>query len=399
VAETLISFDALRAPVESLLTQAHARRVEISQATLLTEAERRNQVWRCALDGVSPAQPQNVIVKRVDPQAYEPNNPESWHTQRFFRDWAGAAFLTNVCGEQRHGPRFYGGHRELGFVILEDMGEHRSLVQPLLEGNAVNATAALMAYAERLGRMHADTIGREDDYHRLVQQIDPVAAPKLLPTWQDAKKHWGEMLTKAVQSLAEAHITLSDATFREAERVFDAVSVPGSFTAFLHADPCPDNVFYDDGKLRLIDFEFARFGHALMDGLYGRIPFPTCWCANAIPDDVVGQMEARYRAELSRTCTAARDDALFDTALVAVCASWVVQTLNWHLADALKEPDGEWGIATIRARILSRLDMFVKAAAGHTGYVAFIEDMCRVRDTLGRAWPEAQPLPLYPAFR
>lgn len=394
-----MTFDDLRAPTETLLSQAFGKPVTIAQATLLTEAERRNQVWRCELANDPVSGPRTVIIKRVDPQAYEPDNPESWHTQRIIRDWAGAAFLTQVCGVQGHGPRFYGGHRELGFVILEDMGEHRSLVQPLLEGNANEATAALISYAERLGRMHADTIGREDDYCRLIQEINPAAAPKMLPTTQDAKKQWDEMLTKATQALGEANITLSDATFRDAERVFDAVSVPGSFTAFLHSDPCPDNVFYVDGQLRLIDFEFARFGHALMDGLYGRIPFPTCWCANAIPEAVIAQMEARYRAELSRTCAAARDDALFDAARVAVCACWVVQTLNWHLADALKEPDGEWGIATIRARILTRLDMFAHVAAGHADYAPFASDMQRVRATLGKLWPEAQPLPLYPAFR
>jgi DNA-3-methyladenine glycosylase I len=36
-------------------------------------------------------------------------------------------------------------------------------------------------------------------------------------------------------------------------------------------------------ELRLIDFEFGRLGHALMDGTYGRMIFPSCWCANRLP--------------------------------------------------------------------------------------------------------------------
>jgi hypothetical protein len=29
-----------------------------------------------------------------------------------------------------------------------------------------------------------------------------------------------------------------------------------------------------------------RFDHALLDAAYGRVPFPTCWCVNRLPDAV-----------------------------------------------------------------------------------------------------------------
>ena len=51
-------------------------------------------------------------------------------------------------------------------------------------------------------------------------------------------------------------------------------------------------------RLRLIDFEFTRFGHALIDGLYPQIPFPTCWCCNVIPDGLADELTTAYRAEL-----------------------------------------------------------------------------------------------------
>ncbi|MEZ4737122.1 MAG: hypothetical protein R3E79_59340 [Caldilineaceae bacterium] len=59
---------------------------------------------------------------------YNPDQIDSWDTQRFFRDWAGAEFLSTLPGDPHHGPRFYGGDRGLGFIILEDLGdEHHSL--------------------------------------------------------------------------------------------------------------------------------------------------------------------------------------------------------------------------------------------------------------------------------
>jgi hypothetical protein len=293
---------------------------------------------------------------------------------------------------------FYGGDASLGFIVLEDMGEHRSLVKPLLDGTAAEATTALLAYAERLGRMHADTMGQEADYQEIVRTINLFAVQKLMQPANGTNQQWADMLAKATQQLAEVGVLLSDATFRDAERVFDAVFGPGPFTAFVHADPCPDNVFYANGNLRLIDFEHARFGHALMDGLYGRIPFPTCWCANAIPEGIVAQMETCYREALSRTCAAARDDMLFENARVAVCAVWAIQTLCWHVETALKEP-GEWGIASIRARVLSRLETYADVAAKRDICPALTRELHMVRVKFAALWPEAQPLSLYPAFR
>ena len=394
-----ISFDNLQAPTEALLSQALGRPITIARATLLTEAERRNQVWRCSLANAGEGEPQTVILKRADPQEYQPDNLESRSTQGFLRDWVGAAFLSEVCGAQRHGPQFYGGNLELGFVLLEDMGEHRSLVQPLLEGNASEATAALIAYAARLGRMHADTIGHQDDFRKMIHAVNPAAMPWLDHSEAEARKHWQEMLAQVVRLLVEVNIHLSDAALDEVEQAFMNIQIPGPFTAFIHTDPCPDNVFYANGQLRLIDFEFSRFGHALVDGLYGRFPFPTCWCANEVPGDVVAQMETRYRAELSRTCAAADDDALFGAASIAVCTWWTLMTLADHLDNALKEPNAVWGIATIRARVLSRLGMFVRVAVEHGQHSALAEAMHATRSTLTERWSWAAPLPLYPAFR
>jgi len=148
----------------------------------------------------------------------------------------------------------------------------------------------------------------------------------------------------------------------------------------------------------IIDFEFAAFGHALIDGAYGRIMFPTCWCCNRIPDAVVAAMENAYRAELTRAVPEAADDRLFNTALVAACAHWALGTLTWHLDGSLKE-DREWGISTMRPRILARLDAFIATAESHGKLPALHQTLAILADDLRAQWPDMEDLPLYPAFR
>jgi hypothetical protein len=158
------------------------------------------------------------------------------------------------------------------------------------------------------------------------------------------------------------------------------------------------NVFLTAGQLKLIDFEFGHFGHSLRDAAYGRMLFPTCWCANQIPAAVVGQMEQVYRAELARTCPSARDERAFEAELVRMCGYWLIGILAWHLPRALEEDDS-WGIGTVRSRILTRLQAFEGASAASNQLPALRGTTAALLDHLQRCWPDTQLLPVYPAFR
>jgi hypothetical protein len=88
---------------------------------------------------------------------------------------------------------------------------------------------------------------------------------------------------------------------------------PGPWQALVHGDPCPDNVLLAaDGTAKLIDFEFARPGHALLDAAYWRMGFPTCWCAGRVPDALSRQLDDAYRIALAEAVPAAADVWLED---------------------------------------------------------------------------------------
>ncbi|MCL5999172.1 MAG: aminoglycoside phosphotransferase family protein [Chloroflexi bacterium] len=388
-----IVFDPLKPPAERILRNYHESAVRIANAELLTRPDRRNRIWRCMLDAAGAQIPGTVIVKQVAPTGYDPDNPDAEDTLRFFGDWAGAHFLSQVCKEL-HGPRFFGGDVRAGFIVLEDLGEHRSLVQPLLEGDQATATRALLAFVRRLGRMHASALGHEEEFDAILRAINP-AAPSPGNVRRD--QHIDTAIDQIHGLLAEVGVELTEAARREMRAMCDTVYGPGPFRTFIHTDPCPDNVFYDGDTLRLIDFEASRFGHALHDGLYCRVPFPSCWCANRVPPDVVAQAEQAYRGELAAACPAALDDRLFYAAAVDVLAFWTCECLLW-LQRTLKE-DNRWGIAGVRSRILTRLATFIEAAGTYERLPALQTACEQALASLARRWPEVQPLPVYPAFR
>lgn len=393
-----ILFDPLKLILERTLADHFETRVGVEHWMLLTEPERRNRIWRCRLNAEDSFVPETVIIKQVSPAGYAPSNPESWDTKRFFNDWAGAKFLSEIALEEKHGPEFYGGNIELGFIGLEDMGEESSLVDPLLKGDAASATSALIAYAERLGQMHASSIGAEATYRRIQRDISPAWATLDLNSSLSAT----ETITKQINDFAEICPRLGVDPGEEAKKELSSalqkMQAPGAFTAFIHGDPCPDNVFYHAPDLRLIDFEFSCFGHALRDGLYGRLPFPTCWCANAIPSEVVLKMENAYRVALAVRCPEALDDRLFSQEATIIAAFWAINSLIWHLDEALKQDD-QWGIAGTRARILTRIGTFIESSSSYDQLPALREVFSKLLAELQNSWPEATPLPYYPAFR
>lgn len=101
-------------------------------------------------------------------------------------------------------------------------------------------------------------------------------------------------------------------------------------------------------------------------------------------------------AELAGACPAMRDAAAFETAMALMCGYWLIGTLGWQLEGALQS-DGEWGIATVRGRIIGRLAVFPELVGGELpGLYATAQSLAR---RLAARWPDTEPLPLYPAFR
>jgi hypothetical protein len=384
------AFAPVLTAAQRLLSKAFHRDVRLGDVARLSDDERRNLLVRARdLAGGSPA---TFIIKQVVADTYDPENIDAWDTRRFFSDWAGAEFLSGIL-EIARTPRCYGGDYSLGFFILEDLGDQRSLVEPLLEEDAASAERALIEFSACLGSLHAGTIGESANFERLLCSIGPHVG---VLTRAATEVH--ERATSLQVCLDGLHVGVGPAIVQDVEAIIATIEDPGPFFSYIHGDPCPDNVSWSGDELRVIDFEFGGFGHALMDATYGRMLFPTCWCANSLPKAVVSRMESVYRAELAKGCPEAEDDRIFGAALAKVCGFWLLSTLGRDLGRAL-EADRTWGIGTIRQRILARLQAFITTAEECRQLPALRGTSSRLLSMLQTAWPETLPLPLYPAFK
>jgi Phosphotransferase enzyme family len=374
---------------ERVISHSLGRELRLADVTCLSEDDRRNLLLRAR--DLSGGPPGSFIIKKVVADSYDRADAASFDTTRFFSDWGGAEFLSAVLPSPRT-PRFYGGDADAGFFVLEDLGDHRSLVEPLLEGDAARAESALLSLSACLGSVHAGTVGQSAAFQEIMRRLNPHAG-----TSTPALSGFAERVQQLTVDLDRLHVRVDAGFHTELEAVISAIARPGPFLSYVHGDPCPDNIFWDGGELRLIDFEFGGLGHALADAAYGRMLFPSCWCANRVPRDVVSRMERAYRAELVNGCREAEDDALFESALTDVCGFWLLSTLGRHVANAI-EADRTWGIATMRQRVLARLEAFVATADEFDRRPALRGVAARLLESLRKIWLDVAPLPLYPAF-
>lgn len=383
---------------EKVLLEARGGKVRLGAGEDL-QGGTRSQVYRFkVLDGPS-GMPASVIVKQVkstEKAPYAPDNATipAW---TLFNEWASLQFLGEIAEGVSFGPRFYGGNRAAGLIILEDLGRGTRLDELLMGSEPVAAEAALVEYAEVHGRLHAATIGRQDAFSRLRESLGPAVLADghdtfdwLAPTWYQTIDWLGLALARGIE--------------QELVMLKNVLLQPGPFLTFTQGDSCPDNCLCIDSAsselptLRLLDFEGGRFDHALKEGIYGRMRFPTCWCVYQLPERIPLRMEAAYRAELVKGCPEASDDTLFYRAVVEGCVCWLIEWCKMVPLTMILEKDRHLVAATDRQRYLARFDVVARTTA-QFGHMEAIGRMAHAMgEKMRQLWPDVEEMPFYPAF-
>lgn len=395
-----------------LMSNYFQKEIHFSQVVQISEADRRNLILRLLIENPADNMPQSIILKQTATEKNIFDSVSSAETEieqlsRFAHDWAGLELLTEIGGN--HAPHFYGGNIEHKFILIEDLGlKHPSLVGPLTkQSSAVNlneAKQALLGYVRRLGKMHAETAGKYDRFTAILNKIYPYSIRfNMLPE------------TDINDTINQLHRLINIETAeltREIYEVMEFSQNPYEFSVLLHGDICPDNVYYQDNEIKLIDFEWSDFGNALIDGTYLRMSMPSCWCSKSVPSEIVHQMESVYREELKKGVLLAVDNSIYNKQLAYACAYWLIRTLKQ--LDAMNLLENEWICPSgpvdlesqwdpdknaFRPRILSRLEAFI-SCSNLTGHLPKLSQAStQLLGYLKKAWPETPFIDVFPVFK
>ncbi|GLV57392.1 hypothetical protein KDH_42280 [Dictyobacter sp. S3.2.2.5] len=348
----------------------------------------RSRVYRCPVLEGPELLASGVIIK----QASEPDGtPLRQANQLFLNEWASLQFIQALSPAQPLAPQFYVGDFNLSMFIMEDLGPGEQLNHVLLGRDSARAEAALLNYAGIHGRLHALSMGRQAEYTAIRAALGPQEESLYFSfDWLHAQ------MEKIITTL---NVQPASGIERELHTLQAALTNPGPFLAFIQGDACPDNIIQTTQGVRMIDFEGGTYIHALIEGAYGRVPFPTCRCLYRIPENIALGMEARYRSELSQSCPAAADDTLFYHGLIEATISWA---LGFHTMVPLEIilPQDRFIMAlTDRQRYLLFFENAAHLCATHGYMQAIGETLEKLAQKMRLLWPDTEEPPCYPAFQ
>ena len=366
-------------------------------------------VLRCHTDDTAAAAPASFIVKQAKAElfGYDPRSPEGPNAAHgLFNDWAAAQFLSAIPSDPPLAPVFYGGSREAGFILLEDLGDGEAPnTHDALHGTDPElAEQTLIEHAALIGQLHAATIGRAEEYQSIRAALGPAPTPEKL--FQDP---WSEARRLIAASEIDEAIRLYQASFaalgvRPQAGVADEIEFitavveqdPGPFLAYCKGDQNMAGDYIRCGaKPRLFDFDAGGFRHALIEGMPGRM---TWGCMMRLPKRLLPRMESAYRARLAQGYAAVADDGVFHRAMVAAGGRWHALHVIHRLPDALAS-DRQRGPTTLRQQVLAWLEAFADLSEEYGQLPALGTSARDMAGRLHELWSnEVSSLPYYPAF-
>ncbi len=273
-------------------------------------------------------------------------------------------------------------------IVMEDLGTGGHLADALLGAAPSLARRRLLGWVDALARLHtAATPERTAAFERAVVRRGATARADLEEQPGTAAERYAETLPGlGIDGLDDVIAALR--------------SVPGRLSGQLVISPgdvCPDNNVDTGGRLQLLDLEGAQLLHPAWDLAYLSVPWPSCWCSWALPEDLADAAVERY-AQATGAGPGFREELALATLV------WSVVSPGWLLPRAL-EPVDDLGrhaddrpeVPARRAMVMHRLAR-AAATTSPPGLEALPEFAGRLHVALERRWGDVR-LPLGPVWR
>jgi hypothetical protein len=332
--------------------------------------------------------PRTLVVKRY-------GDPEPGSADAFRQEAVSYQLFTALAPDERMCPEMFAHDGEQRLVVLEDLGRSPTLADKLVSDDARAAERALLSWARSLGRLHASTAGREQDFDALSRRLgmpkikDPLAGP-------------GRAALAELPELLRAELGVATtATEHDRARAVSYLLDPGGRRAFSPSDASPDNNLITSRGVRFLDFEGGCWRNVLLDAGGLRLPFPSCWDALALPAGMTEAMVAAWRAEAREMWPDLDVDANLLPGLLDAQAFWVWVT-TWWLLPRDGEPDepvGDSPGSPPRSVVLRARWAALAADAEHAGDTVLADHAAAVLAGLDRRYGAREELAPYPAFR
>lgn len=360
--------EVLKNEVDTQISQLHSPEV-------IKDWE-RNFVIRCKVEGSTKNKISSIIIKQIK------NNKTCGYS-----DWAGLYFLSQLQNNDNIAPHFYGGDVNNSFFIIEDLGPSKTIEDVMNGRDSDLNERCFIDLAKNTAKLHKTTVNKECEYQQLRGSY---------PHDNDYGRNfesnrWNEGMKRVYQWFSGLDWTVPNGFEGCLNDITDLYLNPGTFLSFTHGDMAPSNNHVVDDQVRLLDFEYGGFRHALYD--------MTCWYMLCpLPEWFVQKIIYHYKSELGSEIYLS--DEIFERNWRYICAWRGLAMLTW-IPPTILEKNRPWvGEWTMREAVLSTLDRLYKVSSELNELRPIAEGASILYRELTSRWNEYQDLlPKWPVFQ
>lgn len=275
-------------------------------------------------------QQRSVIVK------YIPETGDSIDDAALLREVAAYQFTTSLSEEVRPGPVLIAHDIDRRVIVISDSGDGDTFEALLRQTDPTARQQILRNLGTALGRMHAGTAGKEEQFNVLLNRILK-SYPDLESSRDIRDRSLGPAISIGVALVENSGLSVPDAV-REGAQDAAARLNTGRSRAFTPFDLSPDNIIVSD-RTHFLDYEWAGFRDVSFDLACVVGGFPQYVGTRMISDD---EAEVFVRAWVDEVTpiwpNAAHEDQLHNliaTALMGWAFSSVAMLHHGSLTNAL----------------------------------------------------------------
>ncbi|SDC92717.1 kinase [Rhodococcus tukisamuensis] len=300
----------------------------------------------------------------------------------FLREAVSYQFANALATESRPGPELIAYDLSARLLVLADLGDATPIASLLARADEASVTNSLMAMAQSMGRMHAATVGREEDFTALLRRAG------VEKYHSSVAEQVGATMPK-VPGLLERELGITVPP-ELANRAGHAVRLfnGGRYRAFSPSDLCPDNIIVNGEGVQFLDYEWGGFRDATLDLSYALTSFPGCLCSIELTQERSAAMVDAWRAEVVGMWPQLADDHLLATGLLEAQLMWTWLSTYWFLPDdhARIAAAREHHMSVPRSKALIARWRALEVSARRTGEPGVADHAGLVADAMDRHW-------------
>ncbi|MDK8763245.1 phosphotransferase [Corynebacterium sp. MSK218] len=284
-----------------------------------------------------------VLRARTTPSAFFPHrsvvikyNPVTGHSiddAALLREVVAYQFTTSLSEEVRPGPVLLAHDVDKRILVLSDAGDGDTLADTLTRSGEDERRDLLRGLGSALGKMHAGTASRKEDYDALLNR-----QLRKHPEYAEHQALRDDSLQSSIligaDILTEAGLELPEHVLELARTATGNLS-SGRIRAFTPFDLSPDNIIVGQ-TLTFLDYEWAGFRNVGFDVACVVAGFPQFLFTRPISDDEAEVFIHAWQRRIVDVWPQLADEQTLHELLVACLIGWAFSSVTTMYAGGIE---------------------------------------------------------------